>query len=125
MATGATVRKLARAALIISDKPAANILRKALGGPARMTALWRSIGDDESRLDCYEPELNLVPTNEFRDTTTPAATARTVAKIWRCPSRARAERKRWVIETQTGLRRVRAGLPKGWVEGATPPAPAG
>jgi len=75
------VRKLALAALISSDKPAANILRKALGGPARMTALWRSIGDDVSRLDCYEPELNLVPTNEFRDTTTPAATACAVAKI--------------------------------------------
>ncbi len=33
------------------------------------------------------------------------------------PEAARAELKGWMIATETGLRRVRAGLPEGWVAG--------
>jgi beta-lactamase class A len=120
MATGATLRELARATQITSDNPAANILLRALGGPAALTAFWRSIGDEVSRIDRYEPEMNLVPTGEFRDTSTPAAMARTVAKIVYgdvLPEAERAELKGWMVATETGLKRVRAGLPRGWVAG--------
>lgn len=120
MSTGATLRELARATQITSDNPAANILLRNLGGPAGLTAFWRSIGDDVSRVDRFEPEMNNVPTAEFRDTTTPAAMARTVAKIIYgdvLPEPARAELKGWMVETETGLGRVRAGLPEGWVAG--------
>ena len=120
IASGATLRELARATQITSDNPAANILLRALGGPAGMTAFWRSIGDDVSRLDRFEPEMNDVPTPEFRDTTTPAAMARTVARIVYgdvLPERERAELKGWMVETETGARRVRAGLPEGWIAG--------
>jgi beta-lactamase class A len=120
MASGATLRELARATQTTSDNPAANILLKALGGPAALTAFWRSLGDTVSRVDRYEPEMNLVPPTEFRDTTTPAAMARTVAKIVygdALPEKERAELKGWMVETETGLRRVRAGLPEGWVAG--------
>jgi beta-lactamase class A len=120
MATGATLRELARATQVTSDNPAANILLRELGGPAALTAFWRSIGDEISRVDRTEPEMNNVPTSEFRDTTTPAAMARTVAKIIYgdvLPEAARAELKGWMIATETGLRRVRAGLPEGWVAG--------
>lgn len=118
--TGATLRDLARATQTTSDNPAANILLRALGGPAALTAFWRSIGDEASRVDRYEPEMNLVPPAEFRDTTTPAAMARTVAKIVygdALPEPERAELKGWMNATETGLRRVRAGLPEGWVAG--------
>ncbi|WP_285711397.1 class A beta-lactamase [Erythrobacter oryzae] len=120
MATGATLRELARATQITSDNPAANILLKQLGGPAGLTAFWRSLGDEVSRVDRFEPEMNLVPTGEYRDTTTPAAMARTVAKIVYgdvLPEKERAELKQWMVETETGLKRVRAGLPEGWVAG--------
>ena len=120
MATGATLRELARATQITSDNPAANILLRELGGPAALTTFWRSIGDEVSRIDRYEPEMNLVPPTEFRDTTTPAAMARTVAKLIYgdvLPEAERAELKSWMIATETGLRRVRAGLPEGWVAG--------
>jgi beta-lactamase class A len=120
IATGATLRELARATQITSDNPAANILLRELGGPAALTQFWRSIGDDVSRLDRYEPEMNLVPASEFRDTTTPAAMARTVAKLIYddvLPEAERAELKGWMIATETGLRRVRAGLPEGWMAG--------
>ncbi|MDZ4274523.1 MAG: class A beta-lactamase [Erythrobacter sp.] len=117
---GATLRELAEATQVTGDNPAANILLRELGGPAALTAFWRSIGDDVSRLDRIEPELNFVPTAEFRDTTTPAAMARTVAKLVFgevLPQPARAQLRQWLITTQTGLRRVRAGLPEGWIAG--------
>ena len=120
MATGATLRELARAAQITSDNPAANILLRQLGGPAGLTAFWRSIGDEVSRVDRNEPEMNLVPATEFRDTTRPAAMARTVAKLIYgdvLPEAERAELKSWMLATETGLKRVRAGLPKDWVAG--------
>jgi beta-lactamase class A len=120
IATGATLRELARATQTTSDNPAANILLRQMGGPAGLTAFWRSIGDKASRMDRYEPENNLVPSSEFRDTATPAAMARNVAKIIYgdvLPEAERAELRSWMIETQTGVRRVRAGLPEGWVAG--------
>lgn len=120
LASGATLRELARATQITSDNPAANILLRELGGPAGLTAFWRSIGDTASRLDRYEPAMNDVPTAEFRDTTTPAAMARTVAKLVYgdvLPEPERAELKSWMVATETGLTRVRAGLPEGWVAG--------
>ncbi|WP_073976007.1 class A beta-lactamase [Erythrobacter donghaensis] len=120
LSTGATLRELARATQITSDNTAANVLLRELGGPAGLTAFWRSIGDEVSRLDRYEPEMNLVTAAEYRDTTTPAAMARTVAKIVYgdvLPEKERAELKGWMVATETGLKRVRAGLPEGWVAG--------
>ena len=120
IAAGATLRELARAAQLTSDNAAANILLRNLGGPAGMTAFWRSLGDDISRLDRYETQLNDVPEAEFRDTTTPAAMARTVARIIYgdvLPETERAELKSWMAQTDTGLKRVRAGLPEGWIAG--------
>lgn len=120
LAEGATMRDLARATQITSDNTAANVLLRELGGPAALTAFWRSIGDTVSRLDRTEPALNFVPVTEFRDTTTPAAMARTVAKLLYgdvLPAAARAELKVWMIATQTGLKRVRGGLPVGWAAG--------
>jgi len=120
LAEGATLRELARATQTTSDNTAADILLRALGGPAGLTGFWRSLGDEVSRADRFEPENNLVPTGEFRDTTTPAAMARTVARIVygdALPEKERAELKGWMVETQTGLKRVRAGLPEGWVAG--------
>ncbi|MEM1051931.1 MAG: class A beta-lactamase [Pseudomonadota bacterium] len=118
--TGATLRDLARATQTTSDNPAANILLRELGGPSALTGFWRSLGDETSRLDRYEPEVNLVPPTEVRDTTTPAAMARTVSKLVygsALPEAQRAELKSWMVDTTTGLRRVRAGLPKDWLAG--------
>ena len=117
---GATLRELAEFTQKYSDNTAANVLLRELGGPAALTAFWRSIGDGVSRLDRYEPELNDVPVTEFRDTTTPAAMARTVAKLVYgdvLPEAERASLRQWMIDTATGVRRVRAGLPEGWVAG--------
>ena len=118
--SGATLRVLARATQRTSDNPAANVILRELGGPAALTQFWRAIGDDVSRLDRNEPTVNLVPPGEVRDTTTPAAMASTVSKIVYgdvLPEAERAELKGWMVDTITGLGRVRAGLPEEWLAG--------
>ena len=122
VAEGATLLELARATQVTSDNAAANLLLRELGGPAAVTAFWRSIGDDVSRLDRNEPTLNNVPVTEYRDTTTPAAMARTLAALLygdALPDAERAMLRQWMIDTETGFKRVRAGIrtDKGWVAG--------
>ncbi|MBM0169616.1 class A beta-lactamase [Altererythrobacter sp. C41] len=117
---GATLRELAEFTQKLSDNTAANVLLRRIGGPERLTAFWRSIGDETSRLDRYEPELNLVPPGEIKDTTTPAAMARTLGKLLygdALGEAARAALKLWMAETSTGTKRVRAGLPTAWPSG--------
>jgi beta-lactamase class A len=117
---GATLRELAEFTQKYSDNTAANVLLRELGGPQALTAFWRSIGDETSRLDRYEPALNNVPVTEFRDTTTPIAMARTLGRLLyedTLSDAGRATLKQWMRETETGARRVRAGLPEKWVSG--------
>lgn len=117
---GATLLELAEFTQKYSDNAAANILLRELGGPAALTGFWRSIGDDVSRLDRVEPALNNVPVTEFRDTTTPMAMARTVAKLTYgdvLPEAQRALLRQWMVDTSTGSKRVRAGLPEDWRAG--------
>lgn len=117
---GATLRELARATQITSDNAAANVLLRELGGPDALTAFWRSLGDETSRLDRTEPDLNVVPPGELRDTTTPDAMARTVAALLYGPvldAPSKAELRQWLIDTRTGSERVRAGLPTEWPAG--------
>lgn len=120
LATGASWRELARAAQTLSDNTAANLLLRRLGGPEGLTAWWRSLGDMQSRLDRYEPELNNVPPGEVRDTTTPRAMAQTVATILFggvLGADARNALRQWTSDTQTGIRRTRGGLPASWAKG--------
>ncbi|OBX18805.1 hypothetical protein A9995_09560 [Erythrobacter sp. QSSC1-22B] len=117
---GATLHELAEATQKYSDNAAANILLARLGGPQALTAFWRRMGDDASRLDRTEPELNNVPPGELRDTTTPRAMATTLARMLYgggLDAQAGERLKGWMHDTPTGLRRVRAGLPEGWHAG--------
>lgn len=120
LTSGMTVRELAHAAVLVSDNAAANLLLRKIGGPARLTAYWRALGDEISRLDRFEPELNLVPPGEVRDTTTPAAMAHTLARLLTGPALGQQSRQTlidWMAEVQTGSHRIRAGLPAGWKAG--------
>ncbi len=117
---GATLRELAEFTQKYSDNTAANVLLREFGGPPALTGFWRTIGDEVSRLDRTEPALNNVPITEVRDTTTPAAMARTVARLLYgdvMPAEERATLRQWMIDTTTGVRRVRAGLPPEWPAG--------
>ena len=118
--SGATLLELAHATQTLSDNTAANLLLARLGGPAGMTAFWRGNGDMVSRLDRIELDLNHVPSGSEQDTTSAMAMARTVANLvvgGPLNDSNRAMLRQWMIETQTGLKRVRAGLPAGWIAG--------
>lgn len=120
LTTGATLRELAQAAVEVSDNTAANLLLARLGGPAGLTAYWRALGDNVSRLDDIEPQLNFVPQGEARNTTTPAAMAATLGRLLGervLPVEERASLRDWLAGATTGLKKVRAGIPATWEAG--------
>lgn len=116
-AGGMTALALAEATQTTSDNPAANALLRRLGGPAALQAEIRALGDSVTRIDRWEPAMNLVPPGEVRDTTSPAAMAATVGRVfgsdWLSPA-ARERLAAWTLATATGLDRLRAGLPADW-----------
>lgn len=117
---GLPVLALAEAAVTRSDNLAANLLLARIDGPQTLTAFWRTLGDIQSRLDNYEPKLNRVAPGEAHDTTTPAAMAATLAQMLTGPAlpvAVRAQLWQWMRAATTGLDRLRAGLPPGWIAG--------
>ena len=112
---------LAEAAQKTSDNVAANVLIRYLGGPAAVTAIFRSWGDAVTRLDRYEPEMNNVPPGEERDTTTPREFARLMARLLIedriLKKTSRALLIQWMVDTNTGTSRLRGGLPPSWKSG--------
>lgn len=117
---GMTLAALAEGTQKTSDNVAANLILKLLGGPAGFTAKLRAMGDSVSRLNRFEPAMNLVMPGEVHDTTTPEAMARLVGRIvigslLTPPSRALLID--WLVGTNTGMKRIRAGLPPEWRSG--------
>ena len=70
---GMTLGALCAAAIGQSDNTAGNLLLDAIGGPAGLTNFARNLGDNVTRLDRKEPDLNSAIPGDERDTTTPAA----------------------------------------------------
>ncbi|MCV2419871.1 class A beta-lactamase [Paucibacter sp. DJ2R-2] len=119
-AGGMSVVALAEATQTTSDNVAANLLLKRLGGPAGLTAMLRQVGDTETRIDRFEPAMNVVRPGELRDTTTPQAIARLCADLLSGEVLKPESRQRllsWAQATETGLERLRAGFPTGWLAG--------
>ena len=115
-----SIRRLAEAAQITSDNVAANLLIRELGGPDGVTRRLRALGDEVTRLDRWEPEMNQVIGNDPRDTTTPRAMVKTVEKLVLGNTLRPANRNllvTWMVNTRTGEHRLRAGVPIGWKVG--------
>ncbi|GAA0572574.1 class A beta-lactamase [Actinomadura livida] len=118
--TGMTVADLCHATITQSDNTAGNLVLKQIGGPAGFTAFLRSLGDQATRSDRWEPGLNEWRPGEKRDTTAPRAWAGTLHALTVGDALAPADRKRltgWMKATVTGDERIRAGLPDGWTAG--------
>lgn len=118
---GMTVAELCDAAVTLSDNTAGNLLLASFGGPAGLTAFFRSLGDDMSRLDRIETELNYhnAP-DDVRDTTTAAAMLEDLRKLLLTDvlsARSRSQLAAWLIANKTGDARLRAGVPKTWLVG--------
>ncbi len=115
-----TVAQACAAALVWSDNTAANLLFRRVGGPAGLTQWVRSTGDSLTRSDRTEPTLNTAIPDDPRDTTSPAAMRATLARIVLDAPLTPASRERlegWMRGSQTGFKRLRAGLPAGWQVG--------
>jgi beta-lactamase class A len=112
-----SVRDLCAAAVTFSDNAATNVLLAAMGGPAALTSFVRSIGDEVTRFDRNELELNSNLPGDLRDTTTPRAMADTMLKIFTqdvLSVTSRALLIDWMSASRSGMDRVRAGLPRDW-----------
>lgn len=120
-----TIGDLAEAAQKTSDNVAANLLIRRLGGPETVTAKVREVYGLGFRLDRYETEMNFVPVGEVRDSATPEGMAMIVANLVDddpqstrgLTAASRETLTRWMVETTTGVKRIRAGLPADWRAG--------
>jgi len=117
---GLSVGELCAAAVEESDNGAANLLLKAVDGPSGLTRFLRGLGDSVTRLDRIEPFLNSAISGDPRDTSSPAAFAGDVQRLLFGTSLSAQSQKKltdWLKGSTTGLQRIRAGLPAGWVVG--------
>lgn len=121
LAAGAmSVTDMCKAIVELSDNTCANLLLARIGGPATLTAFWRSLGDSTSRLDHNEPELNRSPPGNPQDTTTPAAMAGNLRRLVLGEALTPASRTlltEWMVNCKTGANRLRGGLPASWTVG--------
>ncbi|HWK94337.1 MAG TPA: class A beta-lactamase [Pseudolabrys sp.] len=117
---GLPLGDLCAAIVTVSDNTAANVILRNIGGPQAVTAFARSIGDQDTRLDRNEPDLNSAIPGDPRDTTTPQAIGEDMSRLLSGNALGAASQQmleNWMVASKTGLKRVRAGLPGGWVVG--------
>nr|WP_321524923.1 class A beta-lactamase [uncultured Cohaesibacter sp.] len=118
--SGMDVAGLCEAAITLSDNTAANLMLEKLDGPAGLTAFLRTIGDETTRLDRWEPDLNEGIDGDPRDTTTPDAIALSLSRLLFCgalqPSSAN-QLKQWMIDDKVAGALIRPHLPDGWIIG--------
>lgn len=117
--SGGSIAVLAACEAIVSysDNTAANLLLARIGGPPALTDYFRQLGDEVSRLDRYELELNANEPGDPRDTTSPRAMAGTLRRLLLGDALGSASRELltgWMRNEQNGKARVRAGVPAGW-----------
>ena len=109
-----------RLAITMSDNTAGNLLLRSIGGPEGLTAFARSLGDNLTRLDRWETDLNEALPGDPRDTSTPLAMlanlrALVLGNVLSLSSKALLTE--WLVQNQTGNERLRAGLPAAWKVG--------
>src|SRR5690606_28129974 len=114
---GLTIEQLMKATVEVSDNPAANLLIRELGGHEALGAFYRGIGDDITRVDRWEPEMNRLDGD--KDTTTPHQSAANIDRLLvssdtPLSAASKALLMRWMIAAPTGPDRIRGGVPAGW-----------
>ncbi|MBV8824486.1 MAG: class A beta-lactamase [Hyphomicrobiales bacterium] len=117
---GMPLEEICAAAITMSDNTAGNLLLASIDGPPGLTAYARSLGDEVTRLDRIEPELNEALPDDPRDTTAPAAMVADLATLLTGNALSGESRHRlleWLLASKTGDARLRAGVPSGWQVG--------
>ncbi len=117
---GMSLAALCAAAIEYSDNTAANLLLQNIGGPAGLTRFVRSLGDEKTRLDRIEPDLNSALPGDERDTTTPRAMTDTLRSLLvgeALSASSRQQLESWLVANTTGGEMIRAGVPNDWKVG--------
>lgn len=115
---GMSLSELCQATLSTSDNSAANFILQAIGGPKALTKFLRSIGDDTTRLDRWETELNKAVPGDKRDTTTPTAMVTTLEKLLideTLSTESRQQLQSWLKGNKVGDALFRKGVPSDWI----------
>lgn len=87
VATGMSLGDLCDAAVRFSDNTAGNLLFDAVGGPRKLQAVLAELGDDVTRMERRETELNEWTPGATRDTSTPGPWPRICGRSsWATPS---------------------------------------
>ena len=114
-----TIEALCKGVVEVSDNPAANILIRELGGLDALRAWYRSIGDQSTTVDRLEPVMNRKDGD--KDTITPMQGVTDLIAVFGSGAiRPRLEPamlgrlRGWLVDTPTGLNRIKGGLPRGW-----------
>jgi len=117
---GMTLGALCAAAIEQSDNTAGNLLLDKIGGPGGLTSFVSGIGDQTTRLDRKEPELNSAVPGDERDTTSPAAICENMQRLALGNVLSESSRRQledWLQHNETGMLMIRAGVPKTWTVG--------
>ena len=117
---GMSLGALCRAAIQQSDNTAGNLLLDVIGGPVGLTNFARSLGDQVTRLDRKEPELNSAITGDDRDTTTPVSMQADLVRLLTGDALSQSSRHQledWLQGNTTGASMIRAGVPPKWTVG--------
>jgi beta-lactamase class A len=112
-----TLGNLCAAAIEQSDNTAGNLLLRTIGGPLGLTSFLRALGDETTRLDRIEPDLNTAIPGDERDTTTPAAMRDDLVRLLTRDVLSPASRRQletWLVGNKTGAQMIRAGVPTTW-----------
>ncbi|TVT76077.1 class A beta-lactamase [Acinetobacter colistiniresistens] len=112
-----TIKQACEITTAYSDNTAANFAIEAGGGPAGLTSFMRSIGDEITRSDRYEPDLVINPEGDMRDTTSPNAMSDSMKKLLMgdvLSKSSKEQLKEWMIGNKVADNMLRAALPKGW-----------
>jgi beta-lactamase class A len=112
-----SVDRLMQAVVEVSDNPAANLLLKANGGIEAMQNFYRSIGDDSTTVNRFEPEMNRLDGD--KDTIQPSQSVADMQRLFLSPASplTAASQERllgWMFASPTGADRLKAGVPAGW-----------
>lgn len=113
---GLSLAQLCEATVTTSDNTAANLILASYGGPAALTKFARQLGDQVTRLDRNEPELNRKAAQPL-DTTSPRAMVRSMHKVLIGNALSASSRQllqSWLLGNTTGHKRLKAGLPLEW-----------
>lgn len=118
VAEGMTVSELCDATLRYSDNTGANLLIAQLGGPKQTEKFVRSLGDNVSRMDRTEDQLN-VPDGDL-DSSTPQQLVTNLRRLVLdegLDAQGRDLLTDWLKRNTTGDQSIRAGVPTGWTVG--------